>query len=228
MRSIPANQSRAVLFAIDAHMFFFVFFARPCQRATDGRYLVLFFLVYLVFVVAGLGWLEPRPSFIRHGSLISQPLKALCKSSRCKWSLCKWAVCKRVGPFPVASSIGFFSASTVFFSIIFFSFFFFLFRKAASTKEKKKILKKKSFQNEIQLNGLDSGRDLERSSGLGTKISNNKKKPRNQSKESRHAQFLIGIQRKKKKIRCPFRWFFFCSTEWTLLQKNPVKSGKTR
>ena len=55
MRSIPANQSRAVLFAIDAHMFFFVFFARPCQRATDGRYLVLFFLVYLVFVVAGLG-----------------------------------------------------------------------------------------------------------------------------------------------------------------------------
>ena len=96
-----------------------------------------------------------------------------------------------------------------FFSIIFFSFFFFLFRKAASTKEKKKILKKKSFQNEIQLNGLDSGRDLERSSGLGTKISNNKKKPRNQSKESRHAQFLIGIQRKKKKIRCPFRWFFF-------------------
>ena len=228
MRSIPANQSRAVLFAIDAHMFFFVFFARPCQRATDGRYLVLFFLVYLVFVVAGLGWLEPRPSFIRHGSLISQPLKALCKSSRCKWSLCKWAVCKRVGPFPVASSIGFFSASTVFFSIIFFSFFFFLFRKAASTKEKKKILKKKSFQNEIQLNGLDSGRDLERSSGLGTKISNNKKKTEKPIKRIPSRPVSDWNSREKAENSLPVSVVFFCSTEWTLLQKNPVKSVKTR
>ena len=103
----------------------------------------------------------------------------------------------------------FFGLYGFFFQLFSFLFFSSFFGRPPRQKKRKKYKKKKSFQNEIQLNGLDSGRDLERSSGLGTKISNNKKKPRNQSKESRHAQFLIGIQGKKQKIRCPFRWFFF-------------------
>ena len=111
------------------------------------------------------------------------------------------------------------------FSFLFFSSFF---GRPPRQKKRKKYKKKKSFQNEIQLNGLDSGRDLERSSGLGTKISNNKKKTEKPIKRIPSRPVSDWNSREKAENSLPVSVVFFCSTEWTLLQKNPVKSVKTR
>ena len=108
------------------------------------------------------------------------------------------------------------------FSFLFFSSFF---GRPPRQKKRKKYKKKKSFQNEIQLNGLDSGRDLERSSGLGTKISNNKKKTEKPIKRIPSRPVSDWNSTKKEENSLPVSVVFFLFNGMDVIAK---KSGKIR